>query len=355
MRGSHISLFAGVGMADLALESLGYKTLATAEIDPFCRQVLAARFPDALHFASVENVRYVDGPAEWEAAIQRPLVISGGFPCQDVAASGHGVGLDGARSGLWSEFARIIGEFRPEAVLIENSPMLRSRGLDRVLCDLCSLGYDARWDCVPAAFVGAPHLRDRIWILATPSDPSAALGWSHADYIVRTYHDYIIPGEGDAVKVTKLPRAGKLVGRCILECNPQATVKDSRQRAGIPRWPTPTRSDGTGGPGTSPARRGGKNLRTAVAELEGNGRLNPEWVEWLMGVPCGWTDPHRTCAHVVAFGRAWWDSRPLELRSRTARQGVPNRSQRIRALGNGLVPQAALAAIEILDEKGAIR
>lgn len=93
-------------------------------------------------------------------------VVSGGFPCQDISAAGNGVGIDGARSGLWREMARIIGEVRPKQVYVENSPMLVGRGLAVVLGDLAEMGYDTRWCCVSAGDCGAPHIRDRIWLLA---------------------------------------------------------------------------------------------------------------------------------------------------------------------------------------------
>ena len=95
-------------------------------------------------------------------------VLCGGFPCQDLSVAGKGAGIDGARSGLWSEYARLIGELRPRYVIVENVPALLGRGLGRVLGDLSALGYDAEWDCLPASAFGAPHRRDRIWIVAYP-------------------------------------------------------------------------------------------------------------------------------------------------------------------------------------------
>jgi len=96
-------------------------------------------------------------------------VVTGGFPCQDISAAGRGAGIDGARSGLWGEMARIIGEVGPRYVLVENSPNLTSRGLGRVLGDLASMGYDARWGVLGAVHAGGPHKRERIWILANAS------------------------------------------------------------------------------------------------------------------------------------------------------------------------------------------
>jgi DNA (cytosine-5)-methyltransferase 1 len=98
-------------------------------------------------------------------------VICGGFPCQDIslANSGAMVGLSGKKSGLWSEFNRQIREHSPTFVIVENSPVLRSRGLGEILRELSALGYDAEWHCIPATAVDAPHSRDRIWIISYPA------------------------------------------------------------------------------------------------------------------------------------------------------------------------------------------
>jgi DNA (cytosine-5)-methyltransferase 1 len=101
--------------------------------------------------------------APWRGIVD---VISGGFPCQDISVAGTKLGLEGERSGLWSEFFRIVGEVRPGFVFIENSPALVTRGLDRVLADLASVGFDARWSNLSAAQLGACHERNRAWIVA---------------------------------------------------------------------------------------------------------------------------------------------------------------------------------------------
>jgi DNA (cytosine-5)-methyltransferase 1 len=98
-------------------------------------------------------------------------IISGGFPCQDISAAGRGAGLSGDRSGLWYEMHRVICEAKPRFVVIENSPLLRRRGLDKVLGGLDTLGYDAEWHCLPAGAIGAPHRRDRLWIVAYAMRP----------------------------------------------------------------------------------------------------------------------------------------------------------------------------------------
>ena len=160
-----LDLFSGIGGFALGLERAGFRTVAFCEIEPFCRGVLKKHWPGVPCY---EDVRTLTG-ARLAADGVVADAICGGFPCQDISVAGPGGGLDGARSSLWFAYERIIGEVRPRWAIIENSPRLRSLGLDRVLGGLNALGYDAEWHCVPAAAVGAFHRRDRIWIVAYPN------------------------------------------------------------------------------------------------------------------------------------------------------------------------------------------
>jgi DNA (cytosine-5)-methyltransferase 1 len=158
-----LDLFSGIGGFSLGLERTGgFKTVAFCEIDPFCRRVLAKHWPEVPRY---EDVRELTG-ARLAADGIAVDVICGGFPCQDVSFAGKRAGLEGARSGLWGEYRRIIGEVRPRFVIVENVPGLLSLGMGTVLGDLSSLGFDAVWDCVPASAIGAPHRRDRVWLVA---------------------------------------------------------------------------------------------------------------------------------------------------------------------------------------------
>jgi len=153
------SLFAGIGGIDLGLERAGMTCKWQVEIDPWCRQVLAKHWPDVR--------RYEDVSAVGGHTLEPVELIAGGFPCQDVSTAGQKAGIkDGNRSGLWSEFHRIIRELRPRYVLVENVSGLLARGMGRVLGDLSTIGYDAEWEVLSAADVGAPHLRKRIFITA---------------------------------------------------------------------------------------------------------------------------------------------------------------------------------------------
>ena len=157
-------LFAGCGGGILGDLLLGHNPIGAAEIEKYPRDVLLARQADGHlpNFPIWDDVATLDGNP-WRGSVD---ILCGGFPCQDISAAGKGAGITGERSGLWKEYARLIGEMRPRFVFAENSPLLRTRGLGVVLEDLASLGYHARWGVLGAGAIGAPHKRDRMWVLA---------------------------------------------------------------------------------------------------------------------------------------------------------------------------------------------
>jgi len=158
-----LDLFSGIGGFSLGLERTGgFETVAFCEIEPFPRKVLKKHWPEVPCY---EDVTKLTGAIIAADGI-RPNVICGGFPCQDISTAGKGAGIEGERSGLWKEYARLIGELRPDFAIMENVSALLGRGLDVVLGDLAQIGYDAEWHCIPASAVGAPHRRDRVWIVA---------------------------------------------------------------------------------------------------------------------------------------------------------------------------------------------
>lgn len=157
-----LDLFSGIGGFSLGLERAGFQTVAFCEIDPWCWRVLAKHWPGVPCY---DDVRQLDASRLRADGIERVAAICGGFPCQDISLAGKGAGLDGERSGLWREFRRLICDLRPRYVFVENVGALSGRGLAAVLADLAALGYDAEWHAIPAAAVGAPHLRDRVWIV----------------------------------------------------------------------------------------------------------------------------------------------------------------------------------------------
>ncbi len=175
---NELALFAGAGGGILGGKLLGWKTVCAVEWEPYPASVLVARQNDKVlsPFPIWDDVQTFDGKP-WRGIVD---VVSGGFPCQDISAAGKGTGIDGERSGMWREMARVICEVEPRFVFVENSPMLTSRGLGRVLGDLASMGFDAAWGVLGAADVGANHQRDRIWIVA-----------ERGGYVSYTQHDRI--------------------------------------------------------------------------------------------------------------------------------------------------------------------
>jgi DNA (cytosine-5)-methyltransferase 1 len=196
-----LDLFSGIGGFSLGLERAGMKTVAFCEIEPYCRAVLKKHWPDvpiyddvrtltaarlaadgiletdvvgdtagsrssSRAFSGIRGSQKGAGPRDAQPQRRGIDLICGGFPCQDISVAGKGAGIAGERSGLWSEYARIIGEVRPRYVIVENVAALLGRGLSRVLGDMAALGYDVEWHCIPASAVGAPHRRDRLWIVA---------------------------------------------------------------------------------------------------------------------------------------------------------------------------------------------
>ena len=154
-----LSLFSGGGLGDYGLTLAGMEIVGQVEIDDYCQKILKLRWPDVPKWTDIRDVKTTELP--------KCDLISGGFPCQDISvANTKGKGLDGERSGLWSDFYRIFSDLRPRYALIENSSNLIIRGLGRLLCDLTKIGYDCEWHCIPASYIGANHGRDRIWIVA---------------------------------------------------------------------------------------------------------------------------------------------------------------------------------------------
>ena len=164
---NELALFAGAGGGLLGGHLLGWRTVCAVEWDAYAASVLVARQNDGClpSFPIWDDVQTFDG-RPWRGIID---IVSGGFPCQDISSAGKGAGIDGNRSGMWRHMARIIGEVRPKFVFVENSPLLVSRGLTRVLGELAEMGYDAKWGVLGAHHVGAPHKRQRVWIVAYPA------------------------------------------------------------------------------------------------------------------------------------------------------------------------------------------
>lgn len=152
-----LGLFSGIGGFELGLQRAGFEIAAMCEIDPFCRAVLHKHWPGVPVAADVTKMRFYEGIAD---------VITGGFPCQDVSCAGKRAGLSGERSGLYRELVRALRLVRPRHAIVENVAALLGDGMGTVLGDMAESGFDLEWDCVPACTIGAPHERDRVYIVA---------------------------------------------------------------------------------------------------------------------------------------------------------------------------------------------
>lgn len=162
-----MDLFSGIGGFSLGLKRAGgFRTVCYCEIDQYCQRVLEARMHDgSLDTAPIcTDIRGLAG-GPWRGKVD---VICGGFPCQDISSAGRKAGIEGEKSGLWKEIARLVRQVRPSYVIVENVSTLASRGLGVVLGDLAALGYDAEWSMLPACSMGAPQPRRRVFIVAYP-------------------------------------------------------------------------------------------------------------------------------------------------------------------------------------------
>lgn len=277
------SLFAGIGGIDLGFERAGLECKWQVEIDDYATRVLAKHWP---------NVRRHNDVRTWpQPGTDRVDVIAGGFPCQDISYAGKGAGLAGERSGLFFEAIRVVREVGPRFVVLENVAALLTRGMDQVLGTLASIGFDAEWHCIPAAAVGAPHIRDRVFILA--------------------YSNEFVTGEERIQRSGKQLRAGGDNGKSEEQLPSNTDIelaRDGRKSASPPR-----------------DSKGVRNLSNANSK-----RLEKREGKDARGTRANrWSEPVRS---------EWWITEP-EL-GRVA-NGIPARVDRLRGIGNAVVPQVA--------------
>jgi site-specific DNA-cytosine methylase len=415
-----LGLFEGVGSISRAADQIGYSDHVLVEKEQYQRRVLAKRFPSAEIYDDVSTLDFTSMRGSVD-------LLHGGSPCQGFSVAGIGAALQDHRSRLIFEMIRAIRESQPRVVLIENVSVLRSRGLSVIVDALARIDYLCWWDCVPALAVGAPHLRDRVWITAVHSDEMPDLDG-------RCFNE----------ATTKLPRAGALTPqRGLIEMAPAATVKAAKEAMGavrqpdgttwlttlgsplfptssvvsygsnsggatvqlvLPRhglesmarhrmWPTPSATLGPNGGLITPrkAREGGTlieavsnaffpnkssrlwptagardykdmalgdgaigrgqlpeavrdSLRGLDASDDGQevmpredcvGPLSPNWVEWLMGMPIGWTDHETENEDLVQLD--WSSEHGLPRVDQAARY----RKDRLICCGNACLAQIA--------------
>ena len=357
-------LFAGAGGGILADLLLGHNPIGACEIEKYPREVLLARQRDGYlpEFPIWDDVCTLDGN-HWKGSVD---VLCGGFPCQDISAAGKRAGIAGERSGLWKEYARLIREMRPRFVFAENSPLLRTRGLGVVLEDLAALGYDARWGVLGAGAVGAPHKRDRMWVLAYANckqDDSkrrvSECGWNalgrkeHAAFREnRKASANSVNGQSDAPEMEDSRRA--LQSRTEFREKNENEVREGysnqHQRSGSPSKSNVADSDDTGCKKQWFTFSNAPQYKTI--ECRGYWHTDPAELGNAELLRDGWREQQQesgkeTRQYRRARNQENWPTQPIVGR---VAHGVAHRVDRLKAIGNGQVPQCAAMAFNILSK-----
>lgn len=341
------SLFAGIGGLDLGFERAGFETAWQVEIDDYASAVLAKNWPHVRRWKDIKT--FPPEPVDdW-----RVDVIVGGFPCQDISCAGKGAGLDGARSGLFYELIRVVGLLQPRAVVLENTSALLSRGLGRVLAELAALGFDAEWHCIPAAYVGAPHIRDRIFILAHTEIKSGRAGLLEDEWprqqaarprpvAADDGGDASRPGDVADAAERGQPELRRASGQAGLSDGSGQGMADASSVRQSPKGDQVSRrkatrsrkADQLGDGGEVPG--GGSEpqglSRSAESDMGGATDGISTWLDGLIG-------------GLSAWGPDWERDVPR------VTPKMPKRTDRLRCLGNAVVPQVAeLVARMLLDK-----
>ena len=335
---NELALFAGAGGGILGGHLLGWRTVCAVEWEPYPASVLCARQNDGLlpPFPIWDDVQTFDGKP-WRGIVD---VVSGGFPCQDISAAGKGTGIDGERSGMWREMARIIHEVQPRFAFVENSPMLTSRGLGTVLGDLASMGFDARWGVLGAADVGANHQRNRIWIVGNASGirwsegrddhgqddgSKPATDGQHASQMADTDSSGLGTGWREGLhskRQTRFIAAPSNTTMAQPECE---GLEGQRSQPGEQEIAESGNSSALAYSTCSRSQRGNK---CGCNEQGSSKRFQPE------------------LARTYGSNIRWWQAEPNVGR---VADGVAARVDRLKAIGNGQVPLCAATAWRILQ------
>jgi len=312
---NELALFAGAGGGILGGKLLGWRTVCAVEWEPYAACVLASRQNDGLlpPFPIWDDVQTFDGKP-WRGIVD---VISGGFPCQDISAAGKGAGISGERSGMWKHMARIIGEVEPAFAFIENSPMLRTRGLGVVLRDLNEMGFDAKWGCVPASAVGANHKRDRIWIVAKNVANSKSLRYGNG----RKERDFF---KKDGRQIGSMRSITSSTGE---QSNDLANTNSAHGKGNECAERIETKHTNT-------------DSTSQLADTEDKGDV---WRQWVMGFA---EQEHDSTGGKANGCGEWWKTEPNVGR---VADGVAARVDRLKAIGNGQVPLCAAEAWRLLS------
>ncbi len=292
------SLFTGIGGLDMALESCGITPLWQVEVDPFCNSVLERHWPDVRRYTDIRGI-------DW-AGVERPDIVFGGFPCQPFSVAGQNRGADDERN-MWPETYRAIRELRPRYVFLENVPGVLAHGyFGTILGDLAKGGYDAVWDTFTAAEVGAPHRRERLFILA-----------------------YAEGGGSDAIQFSRQLYGSKQAGYILADAGQQHKQLQQRLHGAEPAGKSTQVADAEGA--------GYEGLRRSECRAERPGPANYRF-------PPG-PDDQDAWARVLA---ELPEASPALCR---VAYGTPDRTHRLKALGNAVVPAQGAWAFQKLWQR----
>jgi DNA (cytosine-5)-methyltransferase 1 len=320
------SLFSGIGGIELGLEKEGFETAWFVEKDPYAQAVLRKHWPTTTIYGDITTINFTELP--------RIDVLTGGFPCQDISNAGKRVGITGSRSSLWKHYLRAINELRPRYVFAENVAALTQRGLGVVLCDLAALGYDAEWHCVPASAVGAPHRRDRIIIIALPNRET----WDATTTKLSEHRQ----------KRTEVGNEHRTIRENVSYSNEQRcdNRRDNREERHVLHHEIRDSTE------NKPEReRRERRLREDCSIIQNSDSTNvpPHGERRVEPQVHGQHSTGRSKEESSRVGCGWWAVEPNVGR---VANGIPRRVDRIKCLGNAVVPQWAQAVgrtIRIVD------
>lgn len=301
------SLFSGIGGLDLAVEEVfGAEPAWHCDVDPNAAKVMVHHWPGVPNLGDIQDVKWAEVP---------PVdIICGGFPCQDISSAGKRAGIaEGSRSGLWFRYADAIRDLRPRLVVVENVGALLVRGLDIVLGSLAEIGYDARWTCLRASVIGAPHQRNRLFLVGVPRDTECEGGeggqlrpgglWRHAWAAGEPDRS---PSSHPSGERHGCGQVGGVVGRLGGGEEGPARERERSREVAVDRG-----SEVDWGRYEAAIRRWESLTRPAPSPVDERGRLSPRFTEWMMGYADGWVSdllPHgpalKACGNGVVTAQA---------------------------------------------------